>query len=110
MGLQCGCGLAPEGVWLARVGGGIFLQLPVGPGATGRWLGRPSCPTSRDRGAPSALLPSLAASSPGTTAAGSAVSPPCHHGLCMTLGMLPPALKPSLSLWCFQRCPGTPVA
>ncbi|RLW01350.1 hypothetical protein DV515_00008154 [Chloebia gouldiae] len=89
-----GAGLAPERGVACLGGWGIFLQLPVGPGATGRWPGRPSCPTSRDPGAPSAPLASLAASSPGTTVAGSVVSPPCHHGLCMTLVVMPPPLMP----------------
>lgn len=92
--LRGGCGLDPERSVACPGGWSIFLQLSLGPGATGRWPVCPSCPTSRDPGAPSAPLASLAASSPGTTAAGSVVSSPRPHGLCMTLEMLPPPLMP----------------
>lgn len=35
MGLQCGCGLAPEGVWLARVGGASSSSCLWGQGQLG---------------------------------------------------------------------------
>lgn len=107
---EVGAGLPQKEVWPAQGGWGISIHLSVGPGATGKWPGCPSCPTSRDPGALSALLASLAASSPGTTAAGSVVSPPCHHGLCMTLVVLPGgASTPDapVSLW-FPEVPRNP--